>query len=171
MWNTLPRQIWWPSCCVWHMACRGWNAVTLVVLGGFGSCFDVFVAHDALCIADTSGMPEHHVFTSMHARPSKQWLESLWAATRNATGSLLTSTEDTAMQTRTEGLQTWMCNLFYHLNTTAASQHSQMVQPSSSTEVHKSSCANLTFWNFINPCERNTKVEVRMNEHLLYLAK
>ena len=153
------------------MACRGWNAVTLVVVGGFGSCFVVVVACDALCIANTSGMPEHQVFTSMHARSSKQWLDSLSAATRNATGSLLSSTEDTAMQTRAEGLQTWMCNLCYHLNITAASQHSQMVQPSSSTEVHKPSCANLTLWNFINPCERNTKVEVGMNEHLLYLVE
>ena len=66
----------------------------------------MFVAHDALCIADTSGMPEHQVFTSMHARPSKQWLELLSAAARNATGSLLSSTEDTAMQTWAEGLQT-----------------------------------------------------------------
>ena len=53
------------------------NAVTLVVLGGFGSCFDVVMAHEALCTADTSGMPEYHVFTSMHARSLKQWLESL----------------------------------------------------------------------------------------------
>ena len=75
-------------------------------MGGFGSCFDVVVACDALCTADTSGMPEYQVFTSMHAHRSEQWLNSLSAAMRNATGCLLSSTEDTAMQTRAEGLQT-----------------------------------------------------------------
>ena len=77
-----------------------------LTVGGFGSCVDVVVAPGAVCIADTSGMLEHQVVTSMHARASKQWLDSLSAATRNATGSLLSSTEDTAMQTRAEGLQT-----------------------------------------------------------------
>ena len=105
------------------------------------------MAHDTVCIADTSSMLEYQVFKSMHARASKQWLDSLSAATRNATGSLLSSTEDTAMQTRTEGLQTCKCNLFYHLNITAASQHSQMVQPSSSTEVHKFSCIKFRMYH------------------------
>ena len=90
---------------------------------GCGSCVDVVVAPGAVCIAGTSGMSEHHVFTSMHARRSKQWLDSLAPATRNATGSLLSSTEDTAMQTRAEGLQTCKCNLFHDLNIAAASQH------------------------------------------------
>ena len=43
---------------------RGSNAVTLVVVVGCGSCMDVVVASDVVCIADTSGMLGHRVFTS-----------------------------------------------------------------------------------------------------------
>ena len=47
---------------------RGSNGVTLVVEVGCGSCFDVDVAPGAVCIADTSDMLGHRVFTSVHAR-------------------------------------------------------------------------------------------------------
>ena len=44
------------------------NAVTLAVVVGCGSCFDVVVVSGGVCIADTSGMLGHRVFTSVHAR-------------------------------------------------------------------------------------------------------
>ena len=44
------------------------NAVTLAVVVGCGSCFDVVVVSGGVCIADTSGMLGHRVFTSVHVR-------------------------------------------------------------------------------------------------------
>ena len=54
---------------------RGSNGVTLVVVVGCGSCFDVVVAHGAVCIADTSGVLGHRVFTSVHARLVHRWFD------------------------------------------------------------------------------------------------
>ena len=51
------------------------NGVTLVVVVGCGSCFDVVVACGAVCIADTSGMLGHRVFTSVHARLVHRWFD------------------------------------------------------------------------------------------------
>ena len=116
------------------------NAVTLAVVVGCGSCFDVVVVSGGVCIADTSGMLGHRVFTSVHARLVHRWLDlpkglgcnSIVSITKQGRGRSWAG-----MQPWYDELQTCKCNFFHHWNIAATSQHSQMRQPSSSTVVHK----------------------------------